>query len=48
MIFWYRLNHFCRIKRIPEIMGVDEVLQKLKVAAEEISKALTYGLVRKL
>lgn len=36
------------IQRIPEIMGVDEVLQELKKAAKEISKALTYGLVRKM
>ncbi len=36
------------IQRIPEIMGIDDVLEELKLAANEISKALTYGLVRKL
>lgn len=36
------------IQRTPEIMGIEEVLQELKAAANEISKALTYGLVRKL
>ncbi|MEP1448994.1 MAG: IclR family transcriptional regulator [Paraglaciecola sp.] len=36
------------IMRIPEIMGIDDVLKELKIAAEEISKAVTYGIVRKL
>ena len=36
------------IMRIPEIMGIDDVLKELKGAAEEISKAVTYGIVRKL
>jgi DNA-binding IclR family transcriptional regulator len=36
------------IERVPEIMGIDEVIVNLKAAAEEISNAVTYGLVRKL
>ncbi|WP_111977077.1 IclR family transcriptional regulator [Algibacillus agarilyticus] len=36
------------IQRLPEEISVDDVLAELKTAAEEISKALTYGVVRKL
>ncbi|MFC3121555.1 IclR family transcriptional regulator [Agaribacter flavus] len=36
------------IQRDPELMGIDEVLEKLQNASNEISKALTYGAVRKL
>ena len=35
------------IQRIPEVVGVDAVLEELKKASEEISRAVTYGLVRK-
>lgn len=35
------------IQRMPEVMSVDDVLKELKVAAEEISKAVSYGIVRK-
>ncbi|MFS1422825.1 IclR family transcriptional regulator [Shewanella sp. 10N.286.48.B5] len=36
------------INRIPEEVGIDDVLKELKKAAAEISEAVTYGFVRKL
>lgn len=36
------------IQRVPEVMSVDDVLIELRKSAENISKALTYGVVRKL
>jgi DNA-binding IclR family transcriptional regulator len=36
------------IQRIPETTTVEQVTEDLKNAAEELSKALTYGIVRKL
>jgi len=36
------------IERIPEDMSIDETVHELKLAAEELSKALTYGIVRKM
>jgi len=36
------------IQRIPETTTVDEVIEDLKLAANELSKALTYGIVKKL
>lgn len=35
------------IERIPEEKSIEEVIATLKEAAEELSKALTYGIVRK-
>ncbi|AWB67844.1 IclR family transcriptional regulator [Saccharobesus litoralis] len=35
------------IQRIPEVVGIEDVVEELRKAAEEISKALTYGVVRK-
>lgn len=35
------------IERIPEEKSIEEVIEKLKEAAGELSKALTYGIVRK-
>ncbi|ABG39324.1 transcriptional regulator, IclR family [Paraglaciecola sp. T6c] len=41
-------DHAVATLTIPYIMGIDDVLKELKVAAEEISKAVSYGIVRKL
>ncbi|WP_440876050.1 IclR family transcriptional regulator [Thalassotalea sp. PLHSN55] len=35
------------IKRIPEEMPIEGVIKELKTAAEDISKAVSYGIVRK-
>lgn len=35
------------IQRIPEVMPVETVLDELKTASEQISKAITYGIIRK-
>ncbi|MDU0355105.1 hypothetical protein RS130_15425 [Paraglaciecola aquimarina] len=35
------------IERIPAEKSIEEVIESLKAAADELSKALTYGIVRK-